>query len=215
MSIEVKICGVRTPDAIAAAVTGGARYVGFVFYPPSPRSLSLPLAGQLARGVPTGVRAVGLLVDPDDALIEQVVGQVPLDLLQLHGSETPERVAQIRADFQVPVMKALRIAGPEDLMQVAAFEDVADRLLFDAKPPANVASLPGGNGIPFDWTLLAGRAWRKPWMLSGGLTLDNLAEAVATAGATAVDVSSGVEDRPGVKSVEKIKAFLDLAKRLG
>lgn len=214
MSIDVKICGVRTPDAIEAAVAGGARYVGFVFYPPSPRSLSPQLAGQLGRAVPTGVRAVGLLVDPDDALLEQVVGQVPLDLLQLHGHETPERVAEIRADFQIPVMKALPIAGPEDLRQVRDYEAVADRLLFDAKPPDNVAALPGGNGLAFDWTLLAGRDWQRPWMLSGGLTLDNLAEAVAIAGARAVDVSSGVEDRPGAKSPEKIRAFLSRAKAL-
>ena len=208
MRIEVKICGIRTPDALSAAVTGGARYVGLVFYPKSPRAVDLDLAAELSRQVPTGVRVVGLFVDPSDDQLETTLGRVPLDLLQLHGNETPDRVADIRATASAPVMKAVRVATPADLEQVSAFADVADMLLFDAKPPPNVAALPGGNGIPFDWTILAGRQWTLPWMLSGGLTTDNLAEAVRLTGAQTVDVSSGVESRPGHKEPTLIAAFL-------
>ena len=211
MRIDVKICGIRTPDALSAAVTGGARYVGLVFYPKSPRAVDLDLAAELSRRVPTGVRVVGLFVDPSDDQLETTLGRVPLDLLQLHGSETPDRVADIRASASAPVMKAVRIATPADLEPVSAFADVADMLLFDAKPPPNVAALPGGNGIPFDWTILAGRQWPLPWMLSGGLTADNLAEAVRLTGAQTVDVSSGVESRPGHKEPTLVSAFLRAA----
>lgn len=211
MAIEVKICGVSTPEAIRAAVEGGARYVGFVFYPKSPRAVTPELARQLALTIPTGIRAVGLFVDPDDDLLERVLGTVPLDLIQLHGSETPERVAEIRRRWSIPVMKAIRIGGPADVESAAAYEGVADRLLFDARPPTNVASLPGGNGLAFDWSLVAGRRWLTPWMLSGGLSAENVAEAIRATGATAVDVSSGVEDRPGHKTSERIRAFLEAA----
>lgn len=211
MKIDVKICGLRTPETLAAAVAGGARYVGLVFYPKSPRAVDLELAAELARHVPTGIRVVGLFVDPSDDQLEATLGRVPLDLVQLHGSETPDRVAEVRAGASAPVMKAVRIATHGDLEPVPAFAEVADMLLFDAKPPANVAALPGGNGIPFDWTILAGRRWTCPWMLSGGLTADNLAEAVRLTGATAVDVSSGVESRPGHKEPALIGAFLRAA----
>lgn len=211
MPLDVKICGVTTPEAVEAAAAGGARYVGLVFYPPSPRAVSPELAWQLARRVRTGVRVVGLFVEPTDDELRDVVGRVPLDLIQLHGDESPARVAEIRAALSMPVMKAIRVAEAADLDAVPAYADAADRLLFDAKPPRNVTALPGGNGLTFDWTLLAGRTWPKPWMLSGGLDAGNVAEAVRMTGAHAVDVSSGVEDRPGHKDPERIRAFLAAA----
>ncbi|NBB82009.1 MAG: phosphoribosylanthranilate isomerase [Alphaproteobacteria bacterium] len=211
MPLDVKICGVTTPEAIDAAAAAGARYVGLVFYPPSPRSVAPELGWQLARRVPTGVRVVGLFVEPSDDELQDAVSRVPLDMIQLHGNETPGRVAEIRAALSMPVMKAIRVAEAADLEPVADFAAVSDRLLFDAKPPKNVTALPGGNGIPFDWTLLAGRTWPKPWMLSGGLDADNVAEAVRVTGAPAIDVSSGVEDRPGHKDPAKVRAFLAAA----
>lgn len=213
MPVQVKICGLSEPAGLRAAVNGGARYVGFVFFPPSPRAVSPAMAGELARLVPTGVRTVGLFVDPDDDLLTHVIRTVPFDLLQLHGREDPRRVAEIRARFSIPVMKAIKIGGPDDLAAAASYEEVADRLLFDAKPPAQ-SVLPGGNGVAFDWTLLAGKSWQRPWMLSGGLDAANLAEAVAVTGAGTVDVSSGVEIRPGEKDVQRIRAFLDVASSL-
>ena len=209
MTVQVKICGLSEPESLHAAVSGGARYVGFVFYPASPRYVAPSMAAELARLVPTGVRTVGLFVDPDDDFLEHVVSQVPFDMLQLHGKETPRRIAEVKAAFNIPVMKAIKVGGPEDLATALEVAEVADRLLFDAKPPAKVSALPGGNGIAFDWTLLAGRSWPRPWMLSGGLKADNAAEAVRTTGATALDISSGVEDRPGHKDPALIRAFLD------
>lgn len=214
MAVQVKICGLNHPETLAAAIEGGARYIGFVFYPRSPRFVAPAQAAELARLVPTGVRVVGLLVDPDDAVLEAATGAVPLDLLQLHGKETPDRIRAIRDRFALPVMKAFGIGSAEDFARVAPFEDVADRLLFDAKPPASADALPGGNGVSFDWTLLRGRTWTRPWMLSGGLSVANLAQAVALSGAREVDVSSGVEERPGVKSTAKIREFLALAATL-
>ena len=214
MSVQAKICGITTPDAMQAAVAGGARFVGLVFFPKSPRYVAPALAADLARAVPTGVRIVGLFVDPEDEELEHVLASVPIDMIQLHGGETPARVAEIRGRFQMPVVKAVAVAEPADLERARAYEDAADRLLFDAKPPKNVAALPGGNGIPFDWSLLAGKSWRLPWMLSGGLTPANLAAAVAATGACAVDVSSGVEDRPGHKDPALVTRFLQEASRL-
>ena len=209
MTVHAKICGITQPDALTAAVEGGARWIGLVFYERSPRHLAASLAADLARMVPTGVRTVGLFVDPDDAYLEHVLTQVPLDTLQLHGAETPERVGAIKAAWRLPVMKAVKVSEESDLDAVAAWAGVADRLLFDAKPPARVAALPGGNGLSFDWTLLRGRDWPMPWMLSGGLTPANLAEAVRISGAQAVDVSSGVEIRPGLKDPALIRDFLE------
>ena len=208
---DVKICGLSTPATVDAAVQAGARYVGFVFYPPSPRAVSVELAGQLARRLPTGVRSVGLFVEPSDDELDDTLSKVPLDLIQLHGGELPARVAEVKRSVSVPVMKAIRVATSEDVAEAEAYQAAADRLLFDAKPPKTVASLPGGNGLVFDWSLLAGRRWSVPWMLSGGLTVDTVAAAVARTGAPAVDVSSGVEDRPGTKSVAKIHAFIAAA----
>lgn len=212
MSVLAKICGVNEPAAMRAAVEGGAAYVGLVFYPPSPRNVSAERARALAGLAPAPTRKVGLFVDPDDAALAAVTTQVALDLLQLHGRESPERTAQIRRDFGVPVMKAIKVATAEDVARARDYEPVVDLLLFDAKAPG--AALPGGTGQSFDWTLLAGRTWSKPWMLSGGLDARNVAEAARITGAPIVDVSSGVERAPGRKDPAAIRAFLDAVKRL-
>lgn len=215
MTVLAKICGLKTPETIAAAVAGGAGLVGFNFYARSPRSVDPATAGRLAGTVPSSVRKVGLLVDDGDARIAEILAACDLDLLQLHGHETPERVAEIRARFGKPVIKVISVSDAADLERAAAYEDVADYLMFDAKPPKSMANaLPGGNAVSFDWTLLSDRRFKRPWLLAGGLNPDNLAEAVRISGAPMVDVSSGVEDRPGEKNVSKIKAFLDAAKRL-
>ena len=214
MSIAAKICGLSSMAAVAAAIEGGAAYVGFVFYPPSPRSVIPAQAGMLCAAVSPGVKRVGLFVDADDAAIAAVLAGAPLDLLQFHGHESPERVAAAKARFGLPVMKAIAIAGPDDVAAASIYETAADLLLFDAKPPRRADALPGGNGLAFDWHLIAGRKWHLPWMLSGGLTAALLPEAVAISGARAVDVSSGVERRPGDKDPAKIREFLRVARGL-
>jgi phosphoribosylanthranilate isomerase len=214
MSIAAKICGISSEAAIEAAAAGGAAYVGFNFYPPSPRSLSAERAAVLCAAVSSSVRRVGLFVDADDATIAAVLDRAPLDLLQFHGHETPERIAEAKARFRLPVMKAVAIAGPEDVAAAAQYEDAADLLLFDAKPPRRADALPGGNGLAFDWQLIAGRDWQLPWMLSGGLNAALLPEAVRISGAAAVDVSSGVERRRGDKDPDKIREFLAVARSL-
>lgn len=215
MPVEVKICGITSPAALAAAVEGGADYIGLNFYPPSPRYVSPDTARALAQDAPARLVKVGLFVDAEDAAIGALLETVPLDLLQLHGAESPERVKAIRDRFGLPVMKAIGIAGTADLAAAVAYGPVVDRLLFDAKPPKDMkGALPGGNALAFDWDLLAGRGWPVPWMLSGGLDPGNLAEAVRISGAAALDVSSGVEDRPGVKNPAKIRTFLATAKAL-
>lgn len=211
---RAKICGISTPDAMQAALDGGARWIGLVFFPKSPRNVSIATAAELSRMVGTGTRVVGLFVDPTDDLLADVTGQVPLDLIQLHGGETPDRVAAIRARFNLPVMKAVKVAEQADLDAASAYEPVADMLLFDAKPPKG-ALLPGGNGVSFDWSLLTGRVWTKPWMLSGGLDPSNVAAAIRATGAVAVDVSSGVEDAPGAKNPALIRAFLNEVAKVG
>ncbi|MGF1593253.1 MAG: phosphoribosylanthranilate isomerase [Kiloniellaceae bacterium] len=215
MSVQVKICGISTAGAMTAAIEGGAAFVGLVFYPPSPRAVTPEAAAALAALVPREVVTTGLLVDADDATIEAILHEVPLDLLQLHGAESPDRVAAVKARFGLPVMKVVKLRQPGDLEAVEPYLAVADRLLFDAKPPAEMTgALPGGNAVAFDWTILAGTTWPLPWMLAGGLTPGNVAEAVRISGAPAVDVSSGVEDSPGVKNPEKIRAFLAAARGL-
>jgi len=215
MAVLAKICGINSPEAITAAIAGRAAYVGLVFYPPSPRNVTPEQAASLAAGVPDHIAKVGLFVDADDETLQRVLDVVPLNLLQLHGSETPQRVAEIRKAFGLPVMKAIRIAGPDDIARAADFIAVSDRLLFDAQAPADMAgALPGGNGLAFDWNLLAEKEWPLPWMLSGGLTPDNLAAAVTATGAVCVDVSSGVEASRGVKDPEKIRRFLAVAASL-
>jgi phosphoribosylanthranilate isomerase len=214
MSVAAKICGLSSEAAVEAAVAGGAAYVGFVFYPPSPRAIGPARARALCAAVPAGMQRVALFVDADDAAIETVLAAAPIDILQFHGGETPERVAAAKRRFGRKVMKAIPVAGPEDVAAAAPYEDAADLLLFDAKPPRRPNALPGGNGLAFDWHLIAGRAWRLPWMLSGGLTAALLPEAVRISGATAVDVSSGVERLPGDKDPGKIHAFLEVARGL-
>jgi phosphoribosylanthranilate isomerase len=215
MTIEAKICGLSTTESVDAAITGGADLIGFVFFPRSPRYLTPEAAGALSRPVAGKVRRVGLIVDATDAEIDAILAGCPLDMLQLQGKESPARVAEIRAKFGLPVMKAVAISTADDLAIARTFEPVADRLLFDAKPPAGLKNaLPGGNAVSFDWQILAGQTFTRPWMLAGGLTVANLAAAVRISGARAVDTSSGAEDRPGLKNPQKIKDFLALAKSL-
>ncbi|MHB1059944.1 MAG: phosphoribosylanthranilate isomerase [Rhodanobacter sp.] len=215
MTLRAKICGLSTADAVAAAVAGGAAFVGFVFYPRSPRAVTPAQAAALAPLVPPSVGKVGLFVDDGDARLAEVLATAKLDLLQLHGTETPARVAEIRARFGIPVMKAISVAGADDIAAADAYLGAADWLMFDARPPKDMAgALPGGNALAFDWTLIAGRKWKLPWMLAGGLDAANLAEAARISGAAYVDVSSGVEDAPGRKSPAKIAEFLAAARRL-
>lgn len=202
---DVKICGLSTPDALTAAIEAGADFVGFVFHPKSPRFVSLEVAAYLASYVPAHVRKVGLFVDPSDELLQQTLDAVRLDMLQLHGHESPGRVMEIKHQFGVPVMKALSVATEDDLAMVPGFEVAADWLLFDAK---GTPDMPGGNGLPFDWTLLKDFASSRPWMLAGGLTAENVAQALSVLDPDAVDVSSGVESAPGIKDADKIRAFV-------
>ena len=212
MSIEVKICGLRDAASVTAAVDTGAHYVGFVFHRSSTRFIAPEEARILAALVPPSVMRTGLFVDVTDKELREVLREVPLDLLQLHGNETPARVKALRAMTGLPVMKALRIATAEHLAPLADFEAVADRLLFDTR----IGEEPtGGTGKSFDWTLLKGHQITKPWMLAGGLKVSNLAEAVRITGAHIVDVSSGVEDAEGRKDPAKIREFIALASRLG
>jgi phosphoribosylanthranilate isomerase len=212
MTVLVKICGLSTAETVSAAVEGGAAFIGLMFYPPSPRAVTPAEAAPLAQLVPAGVIKTGVLVDPEDAALEAILKVVPLDLLQLHGAESPARVAEIKARFGLPVMKVLKLRQEGDLEAAQPYLEVADRLMFDAKPPAEMKdALPGGNAVAFDWSILAGTSWPRPWMLAGGLTPENLAQAVRISGARVVDVSSGVEDAPGRKNPAKIKAFLEAA----
>ncbi len=206
MSVRIKFCGLSTPEAVAAALAAGAGYVGFVFFPKSPRNVTIAAARALAAEVPPGIAKVALTVDADQALLDAITDQVPLDMLQLHGHETPLRVAEVRARYGLPVMKAVGVAEAADLADLTAYEKIADQILVDAKPPKG-AKLPGGNGVAFDWELIAGRQWARPWMLAGGLNPLNVAEAVRLTGARQVDVSSGVESAPGVKDPALIAAF--------
>jgi phosphoribosylanthranilate isomerase len=208
--MRVKICGVRDAATLAAAAAAGAAYVGFVFFPRSPRHLGWEEAAALAAAAPPGLCKVGLAVDPDDATLDRLAA-LPLDMIQLHGREPPERVAEVRRRLGLPMMKAVGVGGPEDLAVLDAYARVADQVLCDARPPAG-AALPGGEGRAFDWGLLAGRRWPGPWMLAGGLTPETVAEAVRITGAAQVDVSSGVESAAGVKEPERIAAFVAAAR---
>ena len=191
---------------MAAACDAGAAYVGLMFFAKSPRHLEIDTARDLAIDVPVGVAKVAVTVNADDAYLDQIMQSVPIDMLQLHGSESPERVTELRTRFGLPVMKAIGIATQEDLAKLDQYEGVADQILVDAKPPPD-GKIPGGNGIAFDWRLIANRRWKGPWMLSGGLTPANVAEAIALTGATQIDLSSGVESAPGVKDIDKIQTF--------
>lgn len=208
MKVSFKICGLTDAFALEAAVTAGAAMVGFVHYPGSPRHISLQKAGLLTQGMPPGVASVCVLVDPDDELLEQVRTQMHPRYVQLHGNETPQRVAEIRSKFlDFSIIKAFRVRSADDIAAARAYTEVAELFLFDARAPEAPGALPGGNGISFDWTLLKGREFARPWLLSGGLNIDNAAQAIATTGAKMVDVSSGVERSPGVKDAALIHAF--------
>jgi phosphoribosylanthranilate isomerase len=209
--IRVKICGLKTLADIAAVTAARAAYGGFVFFPKSPRHLTLEQALPLMLAAPPGLCKVALVVDADDAMLDALTAALPVDMLQLHGHEPPARVAEVKARYGLPVMKAVGVAEAGDLAQVMDYALVADQILVDAKPPKGSA-LPGGNGLAFDWRLVAQRRWLRPWMLAGGLTPDNVAEAVRLTNARQVDVSSGVESAPGVKDVAKIAAFADAAR---
>ncbi|NBB98367.1 MAG: phosphoribosylanthranilate isomerase [Alphaproteobacteria bacterium] len=211
LSTRVKICGLTSAQDLDGAARAGASYAGFVFFPKSPRNLNPDAARGLALAAPVGLAKVALVVNPEDAMLDAIMAQVPLDMLQLHGAESPDRVAELRARYGLPVMKAVGIASAADLPKLAAFEAVADQILVDAKP-ATGAALPGGNGLAFDWRLIAGRDWARPWMLAGGLTPDNVAEARRLTGAAQVDVSSGVESAPGIKDAARMTAFVQAAR---
>ena len=211
MPTKVKICGLKTEAALEAALAGGADYVGLVFFPPSPRNVTLAVAKALADSARGRARIVALMVDPDDALVAQVAASVAPDLIQLHGYETPTRVAEVRARWGISVMKAVPVETAEDAHAARQFSPAADLILFDDRAPADSAR-PGGNGAPFDWRTLLGVTEGIPFVLSGGLTPDNVAEGIRLTGATIVDVSSGVESRPGEKDSDLIRRFLRAAK---
>ena len=208
--IRVKICGLRRLADVKAVAAAGAAYAGFVFFAKSPRHLTVAAARPLLLAVPEGLAKVALTVDADDAALDAIVEALPFDMLQLHGHESPDRVAQVRARYGLPVMKAVGVADAGDLAAVFEYSLVADQVLIDAKPPKG-AAIPGGNGLAFDWRLLAGRRWLRPWMLAGGLTPENVAEAIRLTGARQVDVSSGVESAPGVKDAGRIAGFVAAA----
>jgi phosphoribosylanthranilate isomerase len=209
MGAEVKICGLTDAESIDAAIEAGAEFIGLVFFAKSPRAVTAEQAAELTQFI-EGVQKVGLFVDPDDSLLNEVLTQVRLDLLQFHGSESPERLAEVRLEYGVPVMKVIAVAEAADLDAATPYLDVVDYLLFDAKPPKG-ADLPGGNAVSFDWSILKGYNAPVPWMLAGGLTPANVAQAIKATGAPIVDVSSGVESAPGVKDADKIRAFVSAA----
>jgi phosphoribosylanthranilate isomerase len=214
--VAVKICGLSTAETLEAALRYGADLVGFVFYPKSPRNVLPRQAKTLAAGIEGRARSVALIVDADDRLIGEIAEQLKPDLFQAHGSETPERVAKIKSLTGIPVIKAIKVATAADVATAAAYQDTAAMILFDAKAPESlVGALPGGNGLSFDWSLLGGKANGIPWMLSGGLNPENVANAIRLTGAQFVDVSSGVESAPGIKDIFRIRNFIEAAKAAG
>jgi len=216
--LSTKICGLSDSAAIAAAVDGGARFIGLVFYPPSPRSVSPERAGELVQTVPPDIFRVGVFVDPADELLDSVFASLRLDFVQLHGSESPARAAEIKTRTGAGIIKAIKLAAPVDVASAEPYCTVADWILFDAKAPQTRAgALPGGNALAFDWRMLAEQSELTgglPWLLSGGLHIDNLAKAVRISGARSVDVSSGVESAPGMKNPELVRRFLALGATL-
>ncbi|MEO9902541.1 phosphoribosylanthranilate isomerase [Nisaea sp.] len=209
--MDVKICGLRTPEAVAATAAAGASHIGLNFFPPSPRAVTPEAAKELAAHAPEGVKVVALVVDADDALFEAIWTNVHPDIFQLHGKESPDRVREIKARYGTQVMKVIRVADAADARSAEAYDRVADFILFDAKPPKDKDKLPGGNGLIFDWTSLQAYRGNTPWMLAGGLDAANVAEAIRVTGAKAVDTASGAEDAPGAKNPEKIRAFVSAA----
>ncbi|MCB1532699.1 MAG: phosphoribosylanthranilate isomerase [Alphaproteobacteria bacterium] len=206
----VKICGLSTQDTVISAVEAGADFIGFVFYPPSPRAITPEIAAALSAHIPKHVQRVGLFVDPSDADIENVLKHAPLDMVQVHGSESPMRLKEIKDKFGLPLIKAIQVGSRSDIEDIGQYTLYADWMLFDAKPEN--ASLPGGTGQIFDWSILNELAIQTPWMLSGGLNSENVAQALAILNPKAIDVSSGVEREKGVKDIEKIKAFINIVK---
>ncbi|MEY2961154.1 MAG: hypothetical protein RLZ60_984 [Pseudomonadota bacterium] len=208
--VRVKICGLRDAASIQVACDAGAAYLGFVFFPKSPRNVTIDEAAALALEVPLGVAKVALVVDASDAFLDELTAKVPLDMLQLHGKESPERVTEVRERYGLPVMKAIGISSPDDLVQIDLYAQVADQILVEPKQPKD-SDRPGGNGAAWDWKMVRRKYWTRPWMLAGGLNADNVAQAIDMTGARQVDVSSGVESAPGVKDAEKIRAFIAAA----
>lgn len=208
--MKVKICGLTTPEAVAEAAS--ADFAGFVFYPPSPRHLTAARAAALAAPLPNSVARVAVTVDADDATLAAILASFKAGYIQLHGEETPARAVEIGRRFGVKTIKALPVAEAQDLRAADDYADSCDWLLFDARPPRRPGALPGGNAASFEWTILAGRRVARPWLLSGGLTPENVGAAIAASGAEAVDVSSGVEERPGIKSPARIRAFIEAAR---
>lgn len=208
----VKICGLTTADTMNAAIEARADFLGFVFYGRSPRNLTAEKAASLVNQVPDHIKAVGLFVDASDDEIDAVISKAKLDVLQLHGVETPQRIMALKSRYNLPIIKAVKISAPEDLIMLGPAQAVADWILFDAKAHEK-SSLPGGNGVVFDWQLLKNLKTTKPWMLSGGLHADNIKTALETLRPDVVDVSSGVEDLPGIKNPDKIREFIELVKK--
>lgn len=209
-NVAVKICGLTQPSDVHAVAQAGAVYCGFVFFPKSPRNVSFEQAAAMAVEAPIGLAKVALTVNADNAFLDALTQTVPLDILQLHGAESPERVQEVKDRYGLPVMKAVGVADASDLPALDIYMKVADQILVDAKPPKN-ADLPGGNGLTFDWRLIARRRWTVPWMLAGGLTPENAAEAIKMTGTRQIDVSSGVESAPGVKDAALIAKFVEAA----
>ncbi|MDA9074427.1 phosphoribosylanthranilate isomerase [Amylibacter sp.] len=208
--MRVKICGLTTLNTLSAAINSGATYVGFVFFEKSPRHLTIEQAIKMANIVPDGICKTALVVDPSDKDLDDLLDKVPVDMIQLHGHESAERVSEVKDKFGLPVMKAVGISDESDLVNLYEHSRIADQILVDAKPPKN-AVLPGGNGLSFDWKLLAGRRWSTPWMLAGGLNSSNLFQAAKLTGARQFDVSSGVETSTGVKDIKLISDFIQAA----
>ncbi|MFC6490893.1 phosphoribosylanthranilate isomerase [Nitratireductor sp. GCM10026969] len=206
MELDIKICGLKTDEAVDAALAGGARYLGFIFFPKSPRNVTAETAARLRRAAEDKAQAVAVTVDVDDEALEHIVKSMQPDMLQLHGKESPQRVRALKARYGLPVMKAIPVREAADLTAIDAYRGIADRLLLDAKPPAG-AELPGGNGIPFDWSLLASLDGEVDYMLSGGLNAANIGQALSACQPRGIDVSSGVEGAPGEKDPELIRAF--------
>ena len=210
--MDIKICGLKTEEAVRAAVAGGASHVGFIFFAKSPRHVDVDTAARLAALVrETGVLTVAVTVDANDTYLDEIVSIMKPDMLQLHGKETPERVAEVKARYGLPVMKAFAISTADDLGKIAPFKGIADRFLFDAKPPKG-SELPGGNAVSFDWSLLRALEPGTDYLLSGGIDAANVADAVGIANPPGLDLSSGVESAPGVKDIGKIAAFFEAVK---
>ena len=208
--MRVKICGLTSEQAVRDTAEAGADYLGFNFFPKSPRAISLDDAPRIIGAAPVGVMRVALVVDPDDRLLARIA-DLPIDMIQLHGKETPERVQEIREATGLPVMKVIGVRDADDVPAIDVYARVADQLMIDAKAPKG-SVLPGGNGVQFDWRLIAGRRWPVPWMLAGGLTPENVAEGIRLTGTSQVDVASGVESAPGIKDPATVRRFVEASR---